>query len=71
MNKADSCFVFKETLSDVQSEAEKLLNDADLTARKEELLTCFGCGLKCKDIKKCGGCKLAKYCSQVKRVKLS
>ncbi len=51
----------------MQSEAEKLLNDADLTARKEELLTCFGCGLKCKDIKKCGGCKLAKYCSQVEK----
>jgi hypothetical protein len=54
-------------MSGVQLEANKLLNDFDLLARNDEqevANVCFGCGLQCKDMKRCGGCKLAKYCSQ-------
>ena len=64
MTKPDSCFVFKESLQDVKIEAEKLLNDADLISRNE-MQECFGCGVQCRDILRCSGCKLAKYCSKV------
>lgn len=50
-------------MSDVMEEAEKLLNDADLSTRNEQLV-CFGCGLQSKSLLRCGECKLAKYCSQ-------
>ena len=48
----------------MQEEARKLLNDADFESRNEEH-ECFGCETKVTDIKRCSGCKLAKYCSQV------
>ena len=61
----NSCIMFKHSLFDVQVTAEKLLNDADFASRNE-VQECFGCGTKCTDIKRCAGCKLAKYCSQVR-----
>ncbi len=64
MTSPEHCFIFKAPLEDVSEEAKKLLNDADLTSRDEKQ-ECFSCRAKVKDIKKCSGCNLAKYCSRV------
>lgn len=58
----NSCIILKESIFDLQEHAKKLLNDADFISRKE-VNECFGCQQKCNDIKRCSGCKLAKYCS--------
>ncbi len=59
----DSCFVFKANLIDLFQEAMHLLNDADMNSKNEKA-ACFGCGVICENISRCGNCKLAKYCSK-------
>jgi len=59
----DSCYVFKSNLIDLLEEAKRLLNDSDMNA-VDEKSSCFGCGVICEKISRCGNCKLAKYCSR-------
>lgn len=59
----DYCYVFNATLSALNDEAFKLLDDADLASKREEQ-ECFGCAMKCESLSRCAKCKLAKYCSK-------
>lgn len=64
----DSCYVFNATLKEVEQEAQKLLNDADvltpLAGEAQQVPVCFNCGVKSEKLSHCGACKLAKYCSK-------
>lgn len=60
----DTCYVFNANLSQVQREAQRLLNDADLKSQSKPHV-CFHCGTNNQVTKQCSECKLAKYCSRV------
>jgi hypothetical protein len=62
----DSCFIFKESLELVKSEAHMLLMDAELMEKNEQS-SCFSCGYSNDTLTliRCANCKLAKYCSKV------
>lgn len=62
----DSCYIFNTSLKNVQDEAQKLLNHADIESNEniKELVECFGCGVKSDVLSRCANCKLAKYCSK-------
>ena len=64
----DACYIFNSSLKNVQDEAQRLLEAADLEANensKEELHKCFGCGIRAEKLSRCAACKLASYCSKV------
>ena len=64
MTEPNSCIMLKHSIYDIQETAARLLNDADLSST-HGVSECFGCGIKYVDVKKCSGCKLAKYCNEV------
>ncbi len=61
----DHCYIFHTNIENLFREANKLLNDADLSKNPEPLSVCFGCGLKTNKIFRCASCHKAKYCSKV------
>jgi len=64
----NNCIVFKGSLSKVQEEAQKLLDNAD-AGKVSEIESCFECGKKMENLKQCSKCKLAKYCLQECQIK--
>lgn len=60
----DMCYIFRESLSVVNNEAQMLLLDADLMVKNQP--SCFTCQYNCtgKVAVRCANCKLAKYCSK-------
>ncbi len=62
----DSCFIFRESLEMVKSEANQLMMDAELMARNCPS-SCFSCGYSnsAQTLNRCANCKLAKFCSKV------
>ena len=59
-----TCFIFDAPIFQLQEEANRLLRNADLQAQSQ-LEECFECGVAMSNLKSCGSCKLAKYCSKV------
>ena len=60
----ETCYIFNGSMDEVKNEAQLLLKNADLK-QKPNNEECFGCGSKSQELKQCGNCHLAKYCSTV------